>query len=135
MSWQFNRTEAVFVQIANRLRQEILCGTYPPGTQIPPVRQIALDASVNPNTVQKALTALENEGLLYAQGTVGRFVTSDTAVLDTAREKAKQDAIRSLVSEATALGITKQELFEYFEKEEAKNEHTDPCVQEFAEEL
>ena len=64
-----------------------------------------------------------------------RFVTSDTAVLDTAREKAKQDAIRSLVSEATALGITKQELFEYFEKEEAKNEHTDPCVQEFAEEL
>jgi len=135
VSWKFNRTEAVFVQIANRLRQEILCGTYPPGMQIPPVRQIALDAAVNPNTVQKALAVLESEGLLYAHGTVGRFVTSDTAVLDAAREKAKHAAIKALVREATALGITKTELLEYFEKEEPTNEHPDPHVQEFAEEL
>ncbi len=130
MSWKFSRTEAVFIQIAARLRQEILCGTYPPGCQIPPVRVIALDAGVNPNTVQKALSLLEAEGLLFTATTVGRFVTTDESILDAAQKKAKHDAVRALVREAFALGVTKEELIDYLEKEESQHEHTDSGLQE-----
>lgn len=117
MAWQFNSREAVFLQIAARLRGEILCGKYPPDSQIPPVRQLALEAAVNPNTVQKALAHLEEEGLLHARGTVGRFVTSDPAVLDAARAKMRRDAVRSWLAEAAALGMTRAELIHYIEEE------------------
>ena len=122
MSWQFNRTEAVFLQIAARLRQDILNGTYLPGEQIPPVRQLAFEASVNPNTVQRALLLLENEGFLHARGTVGRFVTTDASLLDSAKEAARKDTIRSLIREVHALGITKEELLLYFEEEVNRHE-------------
>ena len=118
MAWQFNSHEAVFVQIATRLRGEIVRGTYAPGAQFPSVRQLALEAAVNPNTMQKALCCLEEEGLLYTKGTIGRFVTSDTAVLDAARERVRRDSVRSWLRQAEELGISKQELIQYIQKED-----------------
>ncbi|MBR6553832.1 MAG: GntR family transcriptional regulator [Clostridia bacterium] len=117
MPWKFNSYEAVFIQIASRLRGEILRGKYKPDQQIPPVRQLAFDAAVNPNTMQKALTLLEDEGLLYSRGTVGRFVTTDTAVLERCRETVRKDAVRHWIEEARELGITKEELMNYIEQE------------------
>ncbi len=119
MSWKFNPTEAVFVQIANRLRADIINGVYASGEQIPPVRQLAEKAAVNPNTMQKALTLLEEEGLLYAQGTVGRFVTTDQAVLDTARKHIKLETVRRLLKDAYSVGISPSELIQYIQKEES----------------
>ena len=117
MPWKFNSYEAVFIQIASRLRGEILRGKYLPDQQIPPVRQLAFEAAVNPNTMQKALTLLEDEGLLYSRGTVGRFVTTDTAVLERCRETVRKDAVRHWIEEARELGITKEELMNYIEQE------------------
>lgn len=117
LPWQFNHVEAVFVQIANRLRQEILSGKYPPGSQIPPVRALAYDAAVNPNTMQKALLCLESEGLLHAEGTVGRFVTTDEAVLTAARDLVRRETVRKLVSDAAMLGISKEELIQYIKED------------------
>ena len=93
MSWQFNRTEAVFLQIEKRLKREILVGKYPPDSQFPSVRQLAAEAAVNPNTMQKALSLLEDEGLLYSKGTLGRFVTNDEETLrGGAGNNAKRDS-------------------------------------------
>lgn len=117
MAWEFNNKEAIFAQIANRLRGEIICGKYPPDTQFPAVRQLAEEASVNPNTMQKALGYLENEGLLYTQTTVGRFVTSDTDVITKAKEQMQRDAVQGLISEAKNLGISKEELIEYIKED------------------
>ena len=117
MPWKFNSYEAVFIQIASRLRGEILRGKYLPDQQIPPVRQLAFEAAVNPNTMQKALTLLEDEGLLYSRGTVGRFVTTDTAVLERCRETVRREAVRHWIEEARELGITKEELMNYIEQE------------------
>ena len=122
MPWKFNSYEAVFIQIASRLRGEILRGKYLPDQQIPPVRQLAFDAAVNPNTMQKALTLLEDEGLLYSRGTVGRFVTTDTAVLERCRETVRKDAVRHWIEEAAALGITREELLHYISEEGEKSE-------------
>lgn len=120
MGWQFHSREAVFVQISNRLRCEILNGTYRPNEQIPSVRQLAVDAAVNPNTMQKALACLEEEGLLYTKGTMGRFVTADISVLEKARARMKRETVLSLLSQAKSLGITVQDLIEIAEEEEAR---------------
>ena len=119
MAWQFNNHDAVFIQIANRLRSEIVCGKYPQGSQIPSVRQLAFEAAVNPNTMQKALACLEQDGLLHTHGTAGRFVTSDTAVFAAVREKLLRDTVRRWLEQAESLNISTDELINYI-KEEAK---------------
>ena len=113
MSWKFNSTEAIFIQIAKQIRRDIICGKYSPDEQIPSVRQLAYDAAVNPNTMQKALALLEEEGLLYTKGTVGRFITSDAAILDDAKKKMRHYFIVSWLDEARAIGITPQELTDH----------------------
>ena len=118
MKWRFNNTEPMFVQIVRQLRAEILNGTYRADEQIPSVRQLAFDASVNPNTMQKALSKLEEEGLLYTRGTVGRFVTSDVAVLERARESVRREFVRLWLEEANALGMSREDLLRYIEKED-----------------
>ena len=110
MAWKFNSTGSVSIQLSDRIRSDILRGVYPPGSQIPPVRTLALETAINPNTVQKALTVLEEEGLLYSRTTSGRFVTEDLSVIEAARNVAKAAAIRRIISEANSVGITKEEL-------------------------
>ena len=121
MAWPLNGGEAVFIQIANRLRYEILSGKYPPDSQIPAVRQLAFDAAVNPNTMQKALSVLEEEGLLHSRGTVGRFVTSDEDILSDAMKKMKRGTVRKWIAEATTLGITADEMIKYIKEEVSDN--------------
>ncbi len=120
MSWQFNSTEAVFIQIADRLRAEIISGKYAPNSQIPTVRQLAFEVSVNPNTMQKALSLLEEEGLLCTRSTVGRFITSDTQVICAARERMKREAVQKLVREARALGMSEEELITMIKEDNDK---------------
>ena len=117
MAWQFNSREAVFVQIADRLRNDILIGTYAMGEQFLSVRALAEDAGVNPNTMQRALGVLEEEGLLNSHGTVGRFVTEDSELLKKASDKMRRKTVRRLIEQARALGITSQELIDYIKEE------------------
>ena len=107
MAWKFHSKLPVSYQIAEKLRLDILNGLYEPGMQFPTVRQLAVDASVNPNTVQKALLQLETEGLLITQGTVGRFVTDDVQALESAREVLRREFVIRVMAEAAELGITK----------------------------
>lgn len=120
MAWQFNSREVVFIQIADRLRCEIVGGKYPPGAQIPSVRQLATMAAVNPNTMQKALTVLEDEGLLTVRGTVGRFVTENLDVLETASDKMRRVAVKSWIAEAEMIGLSADEMIKYIKEESSK---------------
>ena len=112
MAWQFTSRAPVYMQIVSRIRADILGGVYPPDSQIPPVRQLALTAGVNPNTMQKAFAVLEAEQLFITRGTVGRFITTDTEVLERAREILRQETVARLVEEAASVGITPDELIE-----------------------
>lgn len=117
MTWQFRGHSPVYRQIVRHIRADILNGCYQPDEQIPPVRQLAMEAGVNPNTMQRALSALEDEGLLVSRGTVGRFVTSDEAALERARRTARQDALEKLAEEAHAAGLTLDDLVQYIREE------------------
>ncbi len=117
MPWQFNSREPVFIQISDKLRSEIVTGKYAQGSQFPSIRQLAAIASVNPNTMQKALQTLEDEEILVSRGTIGRYVTSDTAILEASREKIQKQALLRFISEAEELGLTKEDLIKMIQKE------------------
>lgn len=117
MAWQFNSTQAVFIQIANRLRTDIIIGKYQPDEQLPTVRQLATEAAVNPNTVQKALQLLEDEGLLYTRATVGRFITPNVSVLSEARESLRRETVRAWLLQARELDISVNQMIDYIREE------------------
>ena len=117
MAWQFRGHSPVYRQIVRHIRADILNGCYQPDEQIPPVRQLAREAGVNPNTMQRALSALEDEGLVVSRGTVGGFVTSDEAALERARRTARQDALEKLAEDAQAAGLTLDDLVQYIREE------------------
>ena len=112
MAWQFTSRIPVYLQIVSRIRADILGGVYSPDQQIPSVRQLAFEAGVNPNTMQKAFTVLEAERLFVTRGTVGRFITTDTDALNEARQILRRETIGRLVEEAAAVGISPEELIE-----------------------
>ncbi len=117
MAWSFDEHTPVYMQIAERIRNSIINGTYPPDSQIPPVRQLALTAAVNPNTVQHALAELETEGIIYSRGTQGRFVTSDPERLNKARRDAARKLIKSFLAQAEQMSIAKDDLIKMIEEE------------------
>ena len=75
MTWNLTGDRPIWLQLMERLQLGIVTGEYQAGERLPSVRELAAEAAVNPNTMQKALTELERSGLLYAQRTAGRFVT------------------------------------------------------------
>ena len=100
------------MQIVSRIRADILGGVYKADEQIPPVRQLAFEAGVNPNTMQRAFSVLEEEQLFVTRGTVGRFITTDTAVLERAREALRRETVARLLEEAKAVGLEPDQLIE-----------------------
>lgn len=94
MAWQFRGHSPVYRQIVRHIRADILNGCYQPDEQIPPVRQLAMEAGVNPNTMQRALSALER-----------------------ARRTARQDALEKLAEDAQAAGLTLDDLVQYIREE------------------
>ncbi|MBR7116966.1 MAG: GntR family transcriptional regulator [Clostridia bacterium] len=116
MAWKFQSGRAISEQIADRLRSDIISGRYKMGEQFPTVRSLAEEAGVNPNTVQKSLTLLENEGLIRAQSTVGRVVTDDGEAINAAGRRILESRLSGFVSEMKELGISKDELIDYIRK-------------------
>ncbi len=117
MSWNFDRHIPVYIQIADKICAQIITGEYAPEAQIPSVRQLAFMAAVNPNTVQRALTELENEGIIFSKGTLGRFVTSDEKLIEQARHRAAKQLVADFVNQAKRLNISKEEIIKFIEEE------------------
>lgn len=109
MAWSFTNDRAVYLQIAERIKKSVLSGVYPPGGQIPSVRQLALEAAVNPNTVQHAFTELENQGIILSRGTQGRFVTQDEATIEGCRLEMAQQYVRVFLKDIEQLGIPRHQ--------------------------
>lgn len=122
MAWSFTSDRPVYLQIAERIRRSVLSGEYPPGGQIPSVRQLALEAAVNPNTVQHAFSDLENEGIILSRGTQGRFVTEDRQVIEQCRQEIAMDCVRDFLRDLTQLAIQPEQAITMIK--EVVNEHT-----------
>lgn len=87
----FDNSRPIYTQLVERFKARILGGVYPPGGRLPPVRELAASAGVNPNTMQRALAQLETEGLVYTERTAGRYVTKNEALIEQLRESTAQE--------------------------------------------
>ena len=67
MAWSFSTDRPIFQQIADIIVLKIISGEYPPGYRLNAVRDLALEAGVNPNTMQRALTTAEDGGIIYVR--------------------------------------------------------------------
>ncbi len=106
MNWKFSGDRPVYQQIMETLRGAVMKNELKPGDKVPSVRDLAAQAQVNPNTMQRALTELEREGLLIGSGTIGRRVTTDQEVLTTMRQQILEDLARECAEKFLVFGIT-----------------------------
>ena len=102
---EFNSSLPIHSQISENIRRRIASGGIKPGDRMKPVRELALEWGVNPNTMQRALAALESEGLLYAERTSGRFVTSDQEAIRRTREHLLREEVGRFTGAVTSLGL------------------------------
>ena len=110
MAWDFNDNSPIYMQIVNCIQREIASGAYAPGTRLPSVRDLALEAGVNPNTMQRALAELERRGLVNAQRTAGRFVTEDAAALTDLRKEMSETIAAEFCHKLRSLGLCDDEI-------------------------
>ena len=105
----FESGKPLFLQLQELIRTDIAAGKYSPGEKIPGVRDLALSAIVNPNTMQRALAELEAEGLLVTRGTSGRFICPDPAVIEEAKRKILAEHAKGFLMKCRELGVDRNE--------------------------
>ena len=87
MEWELQGDRPIWLQLTEQIQLRIVSGEYPAGERLPSVRDLAAEAAVNPNTMQKALTELERGGLVYSQRTSGRFITQDQQLIQQLKQR------------------------------------------------
>lgn len=112
MSWDLNNNCPIYMQVLDIIRLKIITGEYKPGDKLPSIRDLAVESSVNPNTIQKAIFILEQSGLIIPQRTVGKFITEDTNMINKAKNEIANKTIIEFIKKFEVLGITKDELIE-----------------------
>ena len=123
MEWHIRADLPIYAQLIFQIKLAIVSGEYLPGERLASVRELAMDAGVNPNTMQRALQELEREGMVYTQRTSGRFVTEDTRVIESAKKHLAEDRIKDFLEQMGSLGYPKEEILSLLKAsiEEEKN--------------
>lgn len=116
MSWIFRDDKPVYMQIIDNIKLNIVSGKYAPGSKILSVREFAEKVSVNPNTMQRALSALEIEGLLFTQRNSGRYITNNIELINQTREAIAIEHVKNFLNGITALGYSREEIIELMKK-------------------
>ena len=116
MSWNLSNDRPIYLQLMEQIKLQILSGRYQCGDSFPSVRDLAAEASVNPNTMQKALAGLEQEGLLVNNRTNGRSVTGDKTLISTMRESIAKDVINECQNALLDLGFTPEDSMAFIKK-------------------
>ena len=109
MPWNLTSDRPIFMQIIEIIQLEIISGKYRPGDKLPSVRDLASEAAVNPNTMQKALSELERSGLVYSQRTSGRFITEDVKMIEELKSSLAKKKIHEFLENMQKLGFQKEE--------------------------
>ncbi len=124
MPWELKPDRPIYAQLIEQLQLMVIAGIYPPGAKLPSVRELAAEAAVNPNTMQRALAKLEEDGLLFSQRTSGRFVTEDAGQIMQTKQNLAEGLVRDFLRSMNRLGYDAQgavSLLDRVTKEEEQN--------------
>lgn len=116
MPWDLDNDRPIYLQLMDRIKADIISGRYAPGDKLPSVRELAMEASVNPNTMQKALSELERDGLVYARRTSGRFITEDEGMLKKMKKELAKENIKNFMEAMRQLGFNNREALELLQE-------------------
>ena len=122
MPWDLDNDRPIYLQLMEKIRQDIVAGFYNDGDKLPSVRELALNAAVNPNTMPKALSELERNGLVYSKRTSGRYITEDETMLKQLKSELAVSHIQQFFEQMKQLGFEKNEILSFIQetlKEEA----------------
>lgn len=109
MPWDLKSDRPIYTQLIEQIELKIFSGEYPPGTKLPSVRDIAQEASVNPNTMQRALAKLEEDGLVITHRTSGRSITEDIDMIKFAKNQLAKQQIAEFLEKMQLMGFEKKE--------------------------
>lgn len=123
MQWKLSDDRPIYVQLMETITAAIASGTLAAGSRLPSVREMAAQAGVNPNTMQRALSELEREGLLYSQRTAGRFVTDQSDSITQKRKELAMQQIRIFLSSMKEMGYTSEQTLNLIQQA-VKEEHS-----------
>lgn len=110
MAWEFNEKSPIYSQIAEHIKMQIVSQEIKSGDQLPTVRELAQEAGVNPNTMQRAFTELEREGMVFSQRTSGRFVTEDNLLIGKIRQQIAKAELATFVNNMKKIGYKLDEI-------------------------
>ena len=110
MAWNLDSDRPIFIQIVERIQLDIISGKYAPGDKLPSVRDLAGEAAVNPNTMQKAFTELERTGLVHSVRTSGRYITEDTTMIQELKSSLAKEKISEFLENMQKLGFENEEI-------------------------
>lgn len=116
MAWNLDSDRPIYAQIVEKVQMQIVSGFYKPGDKLPSVRDLAAEANVNPNTMQKAFTELERSGLIATQRTSGRLVTEDITMIKEIQKELATEQIQYFFKKMKELGFEKEETAALIEK-------------------
>ena len=122
MQWQFSNDAPIYTQLIQQVKVGIVTGAFPPGERLPSVRDLATEAGVNPNTMQRALAELERDGLVYSQRTAGRFVTEDNTMINQAKRSPAERHVKTFLEAMLRLGFQKDEIITLITQELGEEE-------------
>lgn len=132
MAWEFKNGIPIYTQIVDEMVMRIVSGKYAPGDRLPSVRDLALEAGVNPNTMQRGLGELERRNLIYTERTSGKFITEDERVLKELKNKMAEKYVSRLIDELTGIGLDKEQIIQAvmagFDEENEKSADGEPSV-------
>ena len=112
----------VYEQIVEQTEKFILAGILKPGDKIPSVRNLSIELSVNPNTIQKSIVELDRRGLIFSVPGKGCYVAEEAKTALTAVKRKKMAEIKDEIKELALAGVTKEELLELIEEVFTKKE-------------
>ena len=116
MEYIFDNDRPIYIQLVEKLRLEIISNKLKPGERISSVRELALEARVNPNTMQKALVELENEGLIYTERTNGKFVTTNKELIEKIKKELAEEKVNNYLQDMKNIGISYKEAIDYLQE-------------------
>lgn len=128
MKWHFSNDAPIYAQLIEQITVGIVVGAFPPGERLPSVRDLATEAGVNPNTMQRALAELERDGLVYSQRTAGRFVTEDRDMIERAKRGLAERHIKTFLEAMLRLGYQREEILSLLRQETGEEALTDGSV-------
>ena len=122
MPWELNEDRPIYAQLIEQIQRQIISGAYQPGERLPSVRDLAAQAGVNPNTMQRALSELERSGLVFTQRTSGRYITQDQALIQAAKQALAQQEAETFLRRMAALGLDRSQSLEILQEITTKEE-------------